>query len=424
MMATTTDNVNQEGNTEQCELQLGSRVGIRLSKDLHCEGTVVTIPITSKDDSPSSHFKCRIDYDDGETGWLDTSTTEYHILDNTNDKQFHHGNASKVASLSVGSRIELYWPQYEERAAATVTEITDWPHKPHFLVYDDGDTEWTNLLYRVFSISDRPVKKCRYRRRRESRKQVKVVAPLDAATAQQTDNDAAWTQNDPAPLQLSEQEHTSPQHPITKVQSTHSFKVQAASTVSADCSIKESSVSNRDEIKVTGVPIAAELASSGLDRVDKSMYDRVKRARTAPRTFENISAFSFDSTTKPRTVKRRRRSAPTKQSAKKKKTARKTIQKKTAGEVSRPPKLENSVAQIHSTYKPTETRSMDDPLPVCISEPSLTPHESNVDPVKARPGLLFTRMATTATSTMTCIPSLVFDMYARYSEDKANIMKK
>jgi hypothetical protein len=127
MMATTTDNVNQEGNTEQCELQLGSRVGIHLSKDLYCEGTVVTIPITSNDDSPSSHFKCRIDYDDGETGWLDTSTAEYQILDNTNDKQFHHGNASKVASLSVGSRIELYWPQYKyEESRTGLTNRTFW----------------------------------------------------------------------------------------------------------------------------------------------------------------------------------------------------------------------------------------------------------------------------------------------------------
>jgi len=59
-----------------------------------------------------------------------------------------------VADLKIGSGVSVWWPEEKVYFDGVVTKIVGWGSNPHYVEYDDGDCEWTNLNYRKFTINE------------------------------------------------------------------------------------------------------------------------------------------------------------------------------------------------------------------------------------------------------------------------------
>jgi len=121
------------------ELEKGSRVSVYWSEDEEYYEATIKKAKRRK----CGGFKYWIQYDDGDSEWMDTSETEF--IDGSKDT----GNPY-VSNLSVGSRVSVWWHLEKKYFLASVSQLDPSRAKPHFLKYDDGDTEWTNLQYRTF----------------------------------------------------------------------------------------------------------------------------------------------------------------------------------------------------------------------------------------------------------------------------------
>ena len=106
--------------------------------------------------SPPSDNKIFVQYlDDKSRAWVDLSISKWQKMnqEETDTKQ----NIQKeklIESLKVGARLKVTWSVQEDELsmfAGTMTKVDQQKKEnPHFIEYDDGDTEWTNLLYRAF----------------------------------------------------------------------------------------------------------------------------------------------------------------------------------------------------------------------------------------------------------------------------------
>lgn len=102
--------------------------------------------------------KLYVEYDDGEREWLDLHKTTIRILQDTKSSSHDSSGTGKINTqakgLKVGSRVSIWWPAEKEYFDAKVARIVHSQNckKPHFVEYDDGDSEWINLYFRNFKI--------------------------------------------------------------------------------------------------------------------------------------------------------------------------------------------------------------------------------------------------------------------------------
>jgi len=138
------------------------------------------------------HHRYWILYDDGEEEWVDLDEDRYNVLpspDDDNNEGDEDGkeesdkdeapqddevgaeNDHKAAAaltgngnnggggIAVGTRVSVFWQRYNRYYVGTVTKIRSNRKRPHYIVYEDGDDEWTNL-YRdelYFLVGSSPV---------------------------------------------------------------------------------------------------------------------------------------------------------------------------------------------------------------------------------------------------------------------------
>ena len=86
--------------------------------------------------------KYLIQYDDGDAWWLDTCADQF-SWPQSNDIEL----PTMSERINVGSRVAVWWSKEKKYFYATVEEIRVDDERPHRLGYDDGDEEWTCLLY-------------------------------------------------------------------------------------------------------------------------------------------------------------------------------------------------------------------------------------------------------------------------------------
>jgi hypothetical protein len=124
------------------DIRIGRRIAVYWSDDdEYYEGTV------TQQRERGSFF---VEYDDGDQEWVDAET-KVKILNGTASKRQHERNAL-VSRVRIGSRVSVWWPAENKNYIATVTKIKVGKSKPHYLEYEDGDVEWTNLLHRDFNF--------------------------------------------------------------------------------------------------------------------------------------------------------------------------------------------------------------------------------------------------------------------------------
>lgn len=109
---------------------------------------------TKKKDHKNQLF---VEYDDGESEWLDLHKMTIRILGDAKSGSNNRNDSRKINTqadrLKVGSRVSIWWPAEKEYFDAKVAKIADKHYKkPHFVEYDDGDSEWINLYFRNFKI--------------------------------------------------------------------------------------------------------------------------------------------------------------------------------------------------------------------------------------------------------------------------------
>jgi len=93
-----------------------------------------------------------VEYDDGDSEWVDLKKSKVKP-----DVSASGRNVDAILKAVVqGSRVSVWWPAEKKYFPAEVRKIVASKPKHHFLVYDDGDEEWTNLAFRKFHFIDKP----------------------------------------------------------------------------------------------------------------------------------------------------------------------------------------------------------------------------------------------------------------------------
>lgn len=141
--------MSQPASRPNIQLDVGVRVTVYWpGDDQWYKGTVVKRKKKNK-------LKVLVKYDDGDVEWMDSTTTRYrgsskpdiflkeHTLSTEKKKQ-------QIAKLHIGSRLSVWWPHEKQYYTGGLKKIRTLENQPHFIEYDDGDTEWTNLLHRKF----------------------------------------------------------------------------------------------------------------------------------------------------------------------------------------------------------------------------------------------------------------------------------
>jgi hypothetical protein len=94
--------------------------------------------------------KSFIEYDDGDREWIRDSTRELLFL--RDHVVIQRLDNPHVKSLSVGSRVAVWWTAEERYFPGVVSRIDFSKPSPHCIEYDDGDRQWVNLAYRRFLL--------------------------------------------------------------------------------------------------------------------------------------------------------------------------------------------------------------------------------------------------------------------------------
>jgi len=136
-------------------LQEGDKLAVYFSDD-DCwfEGKVAS---SQHDNDP---HVC-VEFDEGGTETIDTVTTTSRKLDkghgyNMGDLKGMDRKRKRVQRLQEGARISVYWPLDQQFFTGTLMKIkpttkdSKFKSNIHFIHYDDGDKQWTNLNHRKF----------------------------------------------------------------------------------------------------------------------------------------------------------------------------------------------------------------------------------------------------------------------------------
>ncbi|CAB9518578.1 helicase [Seminavis robusta] len=123
---------------------VGSRVAVYWSDDdEYYEGVV-----TREQKDGTFHVR----YDDGESEWVSPDAFQFKFLKDGKSAKLDNGKVELLAKLAKGTRVAVWWPSEEEYFNATVMKICNDNVNPHYLWYDDGDSQQTNLLYTKFKL--------------------------------------------------------------------------------------------------------------------------------------------------------------------------------------------------------------------------------------------------------------------------------
>ena len=142
--------VKDDGLVNRTALDVGTRVTVYWSDDDQWyKGTVAK--------RRTNGFEHLIDYDDGDKDWMDVRNTRWRA--STKPDRFIMKEPASLASkkariekLNVGSRISVWWPREKEYYSGTISEIGVDEHgkTTHHVQYDDGDSDWEDLVYKKF----------------------------------------------------------------------------------------------------------------------------------------------------------------------------------------------------------------------------------------------------------------------------------
>jgi hypothetical protein len=94
-------------------------------------------------------YQVFVDYDDGDEDWVDLKSSkikEGEPVEPARKKK--NSDSNRLKKIKKGSHVSVWWPIEKKYYPAVVRSIKDRKSKPHYLVYDDGDKEWTNLATR------------------------------------------------------------------------------------------------------------------------------------------------------------------------------------------------------------------------------------------------------------------------------------
>ncbi len=97
--------------------------------------------------------RVRVEYEDGLQEWIHGKTNEWKVWTKDVEKQedvFQNKKKERVQSLMVGSRVAVFWPLEKEFFTGTIAKF-EASNQCHLIRYEDGDEEWTNLVYRKFT---------------------------------------------------------------------------------------------------------------------------------------------------------------------------------------------------------------------------------------------------------------------------------
>ena len=150
-------------------LKVGTKITVYWpNEDYWYIGTVVkekAVNVNSEDGdgdkrnsiNTQSRLKVKVKYDeDDQTDWIDTIEDKWR-LGSKHRALVRRKTQEKLSNLMIGSRIAIWWPMDNEYFTGTLTnaltkEMMDETNSnvPHLITYDDGDEEWTNLVFRKF----------------------------------------------------------------------------------------------------------------------------------------------------------------------------------------------------------------------------------------------------------------------------------
>jgi hypothetical protein len=135
---------------ETNEMKAGARITVYWPcEDYWYHGTVIR----------QSEPKMKVRYDVGDMEDVDQTNDLWHVLSPkilARDAEFQSKKRERIARLHVNARVSMYWALEGAHFQGTLKNIKsmDDPFafnaKPHFIEYDDGDCEWTNLYFRKF----------------------------------------------------------------------------------------------------------------------------------------------------------------------------------------------------------------------------------------------------------------------------------
>ena len=121
---------------------VGQRVAVHWQNvDVYYPGVVSQI---------KTNGKVRVHYDDGDKEWVKWDTRKCLLLSGSAEDQ--RPDNPKVADLRVGSRLSVWWNGERAFFLGRLSKIKASRPKPHYIEYEDGDTEWTDLAYRRFKL--------------------------------------------------------------------------------------------------------------------------------------------------------------------------------------------------------------------------------------------------------------------------------
>ena len=141
-------------------LKVGTRITVYWSDDDQWyKGTVAS----RRDDDDDDDHRFLIEYDDGDTAWMDASTSKWRSSTKPGtflkrDTVSMARKQERIKKLHAGSRIAIWWPHEKEYFTGTLTRILSEnnssrnkkTNRPHHITYDDGDEELINLLHYKF----------------------------------------------------------------------------------------------------------------------------------------------------------------------------------------------------------------------------------------------------------------------------------
>lgn len=84
-----------------------------------------------------------------ETFDLETERWCLSTSENLNEKKVR-----RVQSLTLGTRLKVWWGMEQAYFPGTLAKISQKMKLPHYIQYDDGDEEWTNLEHRKFRVKN------------------------------------------------------------------------------------------------------------------------------------------------------------------------------------------------------------------------------------------------------------------------------
>lgn len=107
--------------------------------------------------SKCNNSKVKVHWQDGNQIQAVDLALETWGIDNDPLANYNWAKEQKVDSCQIGTPLAVLWPQEGTDFSGTLTEIDltkieDGISVPHYIVYKDGDKEWTNLLHRKFTI--------------------------------------------------------------------------------------------------------------------------------------------------------------------------------------------------------------------------------------------------------------------------------